>query len=108
MSKKTVKERGGKVEAEHTGGEKYILKLFVTGLLPNSAHAIVNIKAICSKYLKGRHELEIIDIYQQPSLAFSEDIIAVPVLIKKAPLPEERLVGDLSDVEMVLKALDLI
>jgi len=108
MSKKILKEHKDKVEAEGTGGEKYILKLFVTGMLPNSAHAIINIKAICSKYLKGRHQLEIIDIYQQPSLALSEDIIAVPVLIKKAPLPEERLVGDLSDIEMVLTALDLI
>ncbi len=108
MLRKLMKEQKGKVEAERTSGEKYILKLFVTGMLPNSAHAIINIKAICAKYLKGRHELEIIDIYQQPSLAFSEDIIAVPLLIKKAPQPEERLLGDLSDIEMVLKALDLI
>ena len=108
MAKKNLKEQIGREEAERTGGEKYILKLFVTGMLPNSAHAIVNIKAICAKYLKGRHELEIIDIYQQPSLAFSEDIIAVPLLIKKAPLPEERLLGDLSDVGRVMKALDLI
>lgn len=108
MSKKILKEQKGEVEAERTGGEQYILKLFVTGMLPNSAHAIVNIKAICTKYLKGRYELEIIDIYQQPSLAFSEDIIAVPLLIKKAPLPEERLLGDLSDIETVLKALDII
>ncbi|MDQ3681608.1 MAG: circadian clock KaiB family protein [Bacteroidota bacterium] len=95
-------------EAESAGGEKYILKLFVTGILPNSALAVVNIKAVCEKYLKGRYELDIIDIYQQPSLALSEDIIAVPVLIKKLPLPEERLIGDLSDVEKVLKGLDLI
>jgi len=95
-------------EAESVGGEKYILKLFVTGILPNSARAIVNIKAICEKYLKDRHELEIIDIYQQPSLAFSENIVAVPVLVKKLPLPQERLIGDLSDVEKVLRGLDLI
>ncbi len=95
-------------KAESAGGEKYILKLFVTGILPNSARAVVNIKVVCEKYLKGRYELDIIDIYQQPSLAVSEDIIAVPVLIKKLPLPEERLIGDLSDVEKVLRGLDLI
>ena len=95
-------------EAESAGGAKYILKLFVTGILPNSARAIVNIKAICEKYLKDRHELEIIDIYQQPSLALSENIVAVPVLVKKLPLPQERLIGDLSDVEKVLRGLDLI
>lgn len=86
---------------------KYVLRLFVTGILPNSARAVVNIKAICEKYLKNRYELEIIDIYQQPELAKAEDIIAVPVLIKKFPLPEERMIGDLSNIDEVLKGLCL-
>jgi circadian clock protein KaiB len=88
--------------------EPYILQLFVTGISPNSALAIKNANAICEQYLKGRYELEIIDIYQQPSLALSENIIAVPVLIKKFPLPEERMIGDLSDIGKVLKGLDLV
>ena len=88
--------------------EMYVLKLFVTGILPNSIHAIKNANAICEQYLEGRYELEIIDIYQQPSLAITEDIIAVPVLIKKFPLPEERMIGDLSDIEKVLIGLDLV
>lgn len=108
MSKKPPKKIKVKIaEGEGQGGEKYILKLFVTGILPNSARAVVNIKAICEKYLKDRYDLEIIDIYQQPSLALSENIIAVPVLIKKFPLPEERLIGDLSDIEKVLKGLHI-
>ena len=107
MSKKiaeTVKIKGA---TESSGGGTYILRLFVTGILPNSARAVVNIKAICEKYLKGRYELEIIDIYQQPDLALTEEIIAIPLLIKKFPLPEERLIGDLSDIEKVLKGLRL-
>jgi len=84
---------------------KYILRLFVTGILPNSARAVINIMAICEKYLKNRYELEIIDIYQQPDLALTEEIIAVPVLIKKFPLPEQRMIGDLSNIEKVLKEL---
>jgi circadian clock protein KaiB len=86
----------------------YVLRLFVTGILPNSARAIVNLKSICNKYLKNNYELDIIDIYQLPDLAVAEDIIAVPVLIKKFPLPEMRLIGDLSDTNKVLKALDLV
>ena len=105
MSKKIPKNTKAKVG---TGDEKYILQLFVTGILPNSARAIMNINAICEKYLKGRYELEIIDIYQQPSLALTEDVIAIPVLIKKFPLPEERLIGDLSNTERVLKGLQLV
>jgi circadian clock protein KaiB len=97
-----------KLKAENTGGDKYILRLFVTGILPNSARAIKNIRAICENYLEGRYELEIIDIYQQPELAFKENIIAIPVLIKKFPLPEERVIGDLSDTEKVLEGLHLI
>lgn len=108
MSKKVLRNLEIKVEAEDAGVEKYILKLFVTGILPNSARAVLNIKAICENHLKGRYELEIIDIYQQPSLALKEDIIAIPVLIKKFPLPEIRLIGDLSDTEKVIKGLHII
>jgi circadian clock protein KaiB len=89
-------------------GETYVLRLFVTGILPNSVRAIANCKAICEKYLKDRYELEIIDIYQQPSLALKEEIIAVPVLIKKFPLPEQRMIGDMSVVKNVLEGLHLI
>lgn len=97
-----------KSDTESSAKEKYFLKLYVTGLLPNSAHAIINTKAICERYLKDRYELEIIDIYQQPLLALTEEIIAIPLLIKKLPLPEERLIGDMSDIEKVLKGLHLI
>lgn len=88
--------------------KKYVLRLFVTGILPNSARAVINIKAICDEYLKGRYELEIIDIYQQPDLALTEEIIAVPLLVKKSPLPEQRMIGDLSNLERVLKELGLV
>jgi circadian clock protein KaiB len=88
--------------------EKYILRLFITGILPNSTRAINNLNAICEQYLKGRYELEIIDLYQQPLLALAEDIIAVPVLIRKFPLPEEKMIGDLSDINEVLKGLGLV
>jgi len=108
ISKKIPK--GAKVNEGAKGavGGKYILRLFVTGILPNSVRAVENTKAICEEYLKGRYELEIIDVYQQPSLALIEEIVAVPVLIKKFPLPEARLIGDMSNTEMVLKGLHLV
>ena len=85
--------------------QTYVLQLFIAGILPNSTRAIENIKAICESHLKGRYDLEIVDIYQQPELALSEDIVALPVLIKTFPLPEERFIGDLSNTEEVLKGL---
>ena len=105
--KKNMKNLKENIEAGVTGAGKYTLKLFIIDDQPNSVRAVVNIKTICEKYLKGQYELDIIDLYQQPALALSEDIIAVPVLIKKFPLPEIRLIGDLSDTESVLEGLSL-
>ena len=85
----------------------YALRLFVTGTTPRSMRAISNIKEICEEHLKSRYELEIIDLYQYPGLAKGEQIIAVPSLIKKLPLPIRRLVGELSDREKVLFGLDI-
>jgi len=87
--------------------EEYVLRLYVTGLTPRSTQAIATIKAICEEHLASRYDLEVIDIYQQPTLARGEQIIATPTLIKKLPLPLRRLIGDLSDEERVLLGLDL-
>jgi circadian clock protein KaiB len=87
--------------------EKYVLRLYITGMTPRSAQAIENIREICEAHLKGHYELEVIDIYQNPSLAQGEQLVAAPTLIKKLPLPLRRLVGDLSNEERVLAGLDL-
>jgi circadian clock protein KaiB len=87
--------------------EKYILKLYITGMTPRSKAAIENIRKITSERLDGNFELEIIDLYQQPALAKGEQIIAVPTLIKKLPLPLRQLVGDLSSEERIVVGLDL-
>jgi len=87
--------------------EVYLLRLFVTGASPNSTRAITNLKVICETYLKGSYELEIIDVHQQPLIAEREQIIALPLLIKKTPAPERRLIGDMSDTQKVLRGLGL-
>lgn len=107
MSKIITEAMKVKTEAKNARRKEYVLRLFVTGILPNSVRAVLNIKAICEKHLNDRYELEIIDIYQQPDLAITEDILAVPVLVKKSPLPEVRMIGDMSNVEKVLKALGI-
>lgn len=107
MPIKNIEAMKVKTEAIKAGRKEYVLRLFVTGILPNSVKAALNIKAICEKYLNNRYELEIIDIYQQPELALTEDILAVPVLVKKFPFPEVRMIGDLSNVEKVLNGLGI-
>ena len=94
-------------KAKEAKKEKYILKLYVTGMTPRSMKAVTNIKEICEEHLKGRYELEIVDIFQQPVLAKGEQIIAAPTLIKKLPLPLRRFIGDMSDEEKILIGLDL-
>ena len=85
----------------------YKLRMYVTGASPNSAKAISNIKNICETHLSGMYDLEIIDIYQEPLIAQKEQVIALPMLVKSAPLPLKRLIGDMSDTKKVLKALGL-
>jgi len=86
---------------------KYVLRLYISGSTSKSAQAVENIKRVCEQHLKNRHELKVIDIYQQPNLARSEQIVAAPTLIKRLPLPMRRLIGDLSNQENVLLGLDL-
>ncbi len=93
--------------ARRTTQAKHVLKLYVAGTSRRSAAAIRAITEICEKYLKGRYVLRIIDIYQQPTLAKGEQIIAAPTLIKKLPLPLRRFVGDLANTEKVLVGLDV-
>ena len=96
-----------KLVAGSPAEERYVLRLYVTGMTQRSTEAFSTIKALCEERLQGRYELEVIDIYQHPQLAIDEQIIAVPTLVKKLPAPLRRLVGDLSDTERVLLGLDL-
>ncbi len=93
---------------EEKSTNEYVLQLFITGATPNSIRALMNIKQICEEHLKGRYLLEIIDVYQQKELAEKEQLIALPLLIKKQPLPVKRIIGDLSDTSKVLRGLGLI
>jgi circadian clock protein KaiB len=86
---------------------KYVLQLYVSGSTLKSGLAVNNIKRICEQYLKNRYDLEVIDVYQQPKVARDEQIVAVPALIKRLPLPLQRLIGDLSNQERVVLVLGL-
>ncbi|MEJ7737258.1 MAG: circadian clock KaiB family protein [Chitinophagaceae bacterium] len=108
MSKQKFQSKNNyAMEHAEAGRPTYVLRLFVTGVLQSSVRAIKNVNHICEKHLKDFYELEIIDIYQQPDLAVKEQIIVIPVLIIKFPLPERRIIGDLSDNEKVLEILNI-
>jgi len=87
--------------------EKYVLRLYVAGITPRSQEAIRTVTTICEENLAGRYDLEVIDIYQQPTLAKGEQIIAAPTLIKKLPQPLRKFIGSMADKEKLLVGLDL-
>jgi circadian clock protein KaiB len=94
-----------------TAGDKQdnipVFQLYITGASPNSSRAISNLKVLFEKYIKGGYQLQVIDVYQQPHIAESVDIIALPLLIRKLPLPERRLIGDMSNEEKIVKSFGL-
>jgi circadian clock protein KaiB len=94
--------------AELINGQRYLLRLYIAGVTSRSTTAIANLKSICEEHLKGRYELDVVDIYQQPQLARRAQIIAAPTLIRKLPPPLRRIVGDMSQKERVLVGLDLL
>jgi circadian clock protein KaiB len=85
----------------------FILRLYVTGMMPYSSRAITTLRCLCEKYLSGRYDLDVIDLYQHPEMARGAEIVVIPTLIKEQPLPVRRIIGDLSDEDRVLKGLDL-
>ena len=86
---------------------EYVLRLYITGVTPRSRRALSNLRKICEEHLAGRYSLEVIDIYQQPSLARGEQIVAAPTLVKELPLPLRKMIGDMSNKDRVLLGLDL-
>ncbi len=97
--------------SQETSGQikqsKYVLRLFITGASPNSSRAVTNLKNICEANIPGDYSLEIIDVYQSHDIAETEGLIALPKLIKKYPLPERRMIGDMSNTKKVLSGLGL-
>ena len=81
------------------------LRLYVAGNAPNSARAIMNVKAICEANFAGSHDLEIVDLLEHPRRALADGIVVTPTLLKLLPVPIRRLVGSLTDTEQVLLAL---
>jgi circadian clock protein KaiB len=85
-----------------------MLRLYIAGNTPRSVAALHNLKLVCEQQLNGRYRLEVIDLLKNPRLARENQILAVPTLVRKLPLPVRRIIGDLSDAKRVLVGLDLV
>ena len=109
MSKPSLNRAAARLAAAAKAASQaeYVLKLYVAGITPRSREAIRTVTAICEENLQGRYDLEVIDIYQQPTLAKGEQIVAAPTLIKKLPVPLRKFIGSMADKEKILVGLDL-
>jgi circadian clock protein KaiB len=87
--------------------EQYDLRLFVTGMTRRSLEAIASVRALCENHLKGRYRLEVVDIYQQPTRARDDQVIAAPTLVRALPRPIRRLIGDLANEYRLLNGLEI-
>lgn len=87
--------------------ETYELRLYVAGQTPKSVTAFSNLKKYCEEHLKGRYKIEVIDLLKNPQLAEGDQILAIPTLVRKVPMPIRKIIGDLSNEEKVLVGLDI-
>lgn len=88
-------------------GVMFKFRLYVADHAPNSVSATNNLHDFCKTYLPGRHEIEIVDVYKEPKRALTDGIFMTPTLIKLAPSPMRKIVGTLTETQIVLRALGL-
>jgi circadian clock protein KaiB len=107
LTAKPTKRKARRRHARRPAPAAYLLRLYVTGATARSTRAIANIKTICERLLPGAYRLDVVDIYQQPELARTAQLVAAPTLLRTEPPPERRVVGDLSDEARVVAGLGL-
>jgi circadian clock protein KaiB len=98
---------GGAEPGRRRGAAQYVLRLYVTGASRLSRRAVERVRHLCESKLRGRYDLEVIDIYQLPALAKDEQIVATPTLVRVLPAPLRRFIGDLEKADAVIFGLDL-
>jgi circadian clock protein KaiB len=87
--------------------ETWQLRLYIAGQTPKSIAAFANLKKLCEEHLKGKYDIEVIDLLENPKLAKGDQILSIPTLVRKLPQPLRKIIGDLSNTERVLVGLDL-
>jgi len=91
-----------------TANDMWILRLYVAGQTPKALTAFTNLKKICEEQLKSKYSIEVIDLLINPKLGGEDQILALPTLVRKLPVPVRKIIGDLSNTERVLVGLNLL
>jgi circadian clock protein KaiB len=104
-TRKPVRKTAKTVKAAQPKAWK--LRLYVAGQSPKSARAIANLQVLCDQHLKGRYEIDVIDLLENPHMARGDQIVAIPTLVIKLPHAVQKIIGDLSNTDRVLIGLAL-
>lgn len=107
MTAAAVKTATGRSAKQKATSETWHLKLYVAGQTTKSLTAFANLTRLCEEHLKGKYKIEVIDLMKNPQLAKGDQILAVPTLVRKLPIPIRKIIGDLSNTERVLVGLNL-
>jgi circadian clock protein KaiB len=83
------------------------LCLYITNMTPRSVSAVTKLKKICEQRLAGRYRIEVVDLLKDPERAISDQIVAIPTVVRRLPKPIRKTIGDLSNAERFLEALEL-
>jgi len=105
--RKTVTRRPARSRPAKRRPKEWELRLYVAGQTPRSMAALSNLKQICEEHLKGRYHIQVIDLLVNPKLSREDQIVAIPTLVRKLPVPMRRIIGDLSDRSRTLVGLQL-
>jgi circadian clock protein KaiB len=102
-----TRKKPARSTGDSTAEQVWELRLYVAGQTPKSLTAFANLKKLCEEHLTGKYRIEIIDLLKNPKLAEGDQILAIPTLVRKLPIPLKKIIGDLSNTERVLVGLDL-
>jgi len=102
-----TRHKEDEMEPLPSGAKLWDLRLYVAGQTPKSVAALANLKKLCEEHLAGRYRVEVIDLVENPQLARTDQILAIPTLVRRLPEPMRKIIGDLSNQERVLVGLDV-
>ena len=106
-----MKEESDIIKEENqveTANDMWVLRLYIAGQTPKAMTALNNLEKICEEQLNGKFTIEVIDLLKNPQLGAEDQILALPTLVRKLPVPVRKIIGDLSNTERVLVGLDLL
>ena len=105
--KPTTKSSAGSAQSNGGSDDHWDLKLYIAGQTPKSLTAFSNLKRFCEENVPGKYHIEVIDLAKNPQLAKTDQILAIPTLVRKLPAPLRKIIGDLSDKQKILVGFDL-